>query len=46
MKKIKDIMSTDCVTVTLQDNLYEIALKMKQNDIARLCREAFRFHCG
>jgi CBS domain-containing protein len=33
MKKIKDIMSTDCVTVTLQDNLYEIALKMKQNDI-------------
>lgn len=33
MKTIKDIMSTDCVTVTLQDNLYEIALKMKQNDI-------------
>lgn len=33
MKQIKDIMSTDCVTVTLQDNLYEIALKMKQNDI-------------
>ncbi|GAA3407132.1 CBS domain-containing protein [Paenibacillus hodogayensis] len=33
MKKIKDIMSTDCVTVTLKDNLYEIALKMKQNDI-------------
>lgn len=33
MKKIKDIMSTDCVTVTRNDNLYEIALKMKQNDI-------------
>ncbi|RKN86659.1 CBS domain-containing protein [Paenibacillus ginsengarvi] len=33
MKKISEIMSTDCVTVTLQDNLYEIALKMKQNDI-------------
>nr|WP_272509673.1 CBS domain-containing protein [Paenibacillus chitinolyticus] len=26
-------MSTDCVTVTLQDNVYEIALKMKQHDI-------------
>lgn len=33
MKKISEIMSTDCVTVTLEDNLYEIALKMKQNDI-------------
>ena len=33
MKTIKDIMSTDCVTVTLKDNLYEIAVKMKQNDI-------------
>ena len=33
MKTIKEIMSTDCVTVTLNDNLYEIALKMKQNDI-------------
>ncbi|WP_127584368.1 CBS domain-containing protein [Paenibacillus koleovorans] len=33
MKKIRDIMSTDCVTVTLQDNVFEIALKMKQNDI-------------
>lgn len=33
MKKIQDIMSTDCVTVTMQDNLYEIAVKMKQNDI-------------
>lgn len=26
-------MSKDCVTVTLQDNVYEIALKMKQHDI-------------
>lgn len=26
-------MSTDCVTATLQDNVYEIALKMKQSDI-------------
>ncbi|MFK7695268.1 CBS domain-containing protein [Paenibacillus sp. HJGM_3] len=33
MKQIRDIMSTDCVTVTLQDNLYEIAVKMKMNDI-------------
>lgn len=32
-KKMKDIMSTDCVTVTLQDNVFEIALKMKQHDI-------------
>lgn len=33
MKTIRDIMSTDCVTVNLQDNIYEIAVKMKQNDI-------------
>lgn len=33
MKTIRDIMSTDCVTVTMQDNIYEIAVKMKQNDI-------------
>ena len=32
-KTVKDIMTTDCVTVTLQDNIYEIALKMKQHDI-------------
>lgn len=32
-KKVKDIMSKDCVTVTLQDNVFEIALKMKQHDI-------------
>lgn len=33
MRKIKEIMSTDCVTVSLQDNVYEIAVKMKQHDI-------------
>ncbi|WP_082927934.1 CBS domain-containing protein [Paenibacillus oryzisoli] len=32
-KLVKDIMSKDCVTVTLLDNVYEIALKMKQHDI-------------
>ncbi|MBA2937952.1 CBS domain-containing protein [Paenibacillus sp. CGMCC 1.16610] len=32
-KTVRDIMSKDCVTVTLQDNVYEIALKMKQHDI-------------
>jgi CBS domain-containing protein len=33
MKTIKQIMSTDCVTATLQDNVYELAVKMKQHDI-------------
>lgn len=33
MKKIKEIMSKDVITVTLQDNVFEIALKMKQNNI-------------
>ncbi|MDF2814745.1 MAG: hypothetical protein K0Q81_945 [Paenibacillus sp.] len=32
-KTIRDIMSTDCVTVTPKDNIYEIAVKMKQHDI-------------
>ncbi|CAN7457772.1 CBS domain-containing protein [Paenibacillus sp. LjRoot153] len=32
-KQVKDIMSKDCVTVTLLDNVFEIALKMKQHDI-------------
>ncbi|MFC5453140.1 CBS domain-containing protein [Paenibacillus aestuarii] len=32
-RTVKQIMATDCVTVTLQDNVYEIALKMKQHDI-------------
>ncbi|MCA0753921.1 CBS domain-containing protein [Paenibacillus sp. N4] len=33
MRTVKQIMSTDCVTATLQDNVYELALKMKQHDI-------------
>ncbi|MFE4569165.1 CBS domain-containing protein [Paenibacillus chitinolyticus] len=33
MPTVREVMSTDCVTVTLQDNVYEIALKMKQHDI-------------
>lgn len=33
MKTIKQIMSTDCVTATLLDNVYEVAVKMKQHDI-------------
>ncbi|MEW9697845.1 CBS domain-containing protein [Paenibacillus sp. SI8] len=32
-KTVKEIMAKDCVTVTLQDNVYEIALKMKKHDI-------------
>lgn len=32
-KTVKDIMSKDCVTATTQDNIYELAVKMKQNDI-------------
>jgi CBS domain-containing protein len=32
-KSVKEIMETDCVTVTLQDNVFEIATKMKQHDI-------------
>lgn len=33
MNTIKDIMSEECVTVTMQDNVYEIAVKMKEHDI-------------
>jgi CBS domain-containing protein len=33
MKTVNEIMTKDCVTITLQDNVYEIAVKMKQNDI-------------
>lgn len=33
MKKIRDIMTEECITVTMQDNIYEIAVKMKENDI-------------
>lgn len=32
MKTVKEIMSKDCATVTRQDNVYEIAVKMKQFD--------------
>lgn len=31
-KKIKEIMTKDFATVTLKDNIYEVALKMKQED--------------
>ncbi|WP_281887859.1 CBS domain-containing protein [Paenibacillus sp. YYML68] len=31
-KKLRDIMTTDCATVTLKDNVYEAAVKMKQED--------------
>lgn len=33
MKTIKDIMTTDIETVTLKDNVYEVAVKMKNSDI-------------
>ena len=33
MATLKEVMSTDIVTVTLQDNAFEIATKMKQHDI-------------
>jgi len=33
VRTVNEIMSKDCVTVTLQDNIYEAALKMKQHDI-------------
>lgn len=33
MNTIKDIMTEECVTVTMQDNVYEIAVKMKEHDI-------------
>ncbi|MFC0213200.1 CBS domain-containing protein [Paenibacillus chartarius] len=32
MKTVKDIMTKDCATVTTKDNVYEIAVKMKQFD--------------
>jgi CBS domain-containing protein len=32
LKTVKDMMSTDCATVTTKDNVYEIAVKMKQFD--------------
>ncbi|MBD2846197.1 CBS domain-containing protein [Paenibacillus sp. IB182496] len=33
MRKVSDIMSTDCVTATMQDTIYELAILMKNNDI-------------
>jgi CBS domain-containing protein len=33
MKTVKDIMSRDCITVSLRDNVYEAAVKMKEHDI-------------
>ncbi|QAY65498.1 CBS domain-containing protein [Paenibacillus protaetiae] len=32
VKKVKELMSTDCVTATLQDNVYELAVLMKNHD--------------
>ncbi|SFD61808.1 CBS domain-containing protein [Paenibacillus catalpae] len=32
-KQIKDVMSSPCITATLLDNVYELAVLMKQNDI-------------
>ncbi|MCF2942203.1 CBS domain-containing protein [Paenibacillus tarimensis] len=32
-KTVRDIMSTDCVTATTKDNIYEIAVMMKNHDI-------------
>jgi CBS domain-containing protein len=33
MKTVKEIMTKDCVTVTMQDNMYEIAVKMKEHGV-------------
>lgn len=33
MRKIADVMSTGCVTVTPKDNLYEAAVAMREHDI-------------
>mgnify|MGYP002624123020 CR=1 FL=1 len=32
-REVRQIMETDVVTVTLKDNIYEVAVKMKQHDI-------------
>ncbi len=32
-RTLRDIMSRDCVTITLQDNVFEIAVKMKEHDV-------------
>ncbi|MCZ8520227.1 MULTISPECIES: CBS domain-containing protein [Paenibacillus] len=31
-RTLREIMTTDCAVVTLQDNIYEAAVKMKQED--------------
>lgn len=33
MKKVRDLMTSNCKTVTLQDNIYEIAVIMSENNI-------------
>jgi CBS domain-containing protein len=33
VKTIKDIMSTDCITATSKDNIYELAVLMKEHDV-------------
>ncbi|MBS4217872.1 CBS domain-containing protein [Bacillus sp. FJAT-49711] len=33
MTQIRDIMTTDVQTCTLQDNVYEVAVKMKDDDV-------------
>ncbi|RJE86930.1 CBS domain-containing protein [Paenibacillus sp. 1011MAR3C5] len=33
MKAVRELMSTNCKTVTLQDNVHEIAVLMAENDI-------------
>lgn len=32
MRKVADIMTDEVVTVTVRDNIYEVAVKMKEND--------------
>lgn len=32
-KTVKDIMTTDCATVTLKDNVYEVAVAMSKQDV-------------
>ncbi|MBJ6363287.1 CBS domain-containing protein [Paenibacillus sp. GCM10012307] len=33
MRTVKEIMTTDCITATQHDNIYELAVMMKNNDI-------------
>lgn len=33
MKQVRDLMTTDCKTVTLKDNIYEIAVIMSEHDV-------------